>query len=322
MVIILKRYSWCLHFVTIAISCFLVAQAISTFVSSLLGSNLLTPAVETTPAEEKITEDEKGAPTVEDYSVIAERNIFNSQASGLEEVSTEDMAGEILNEGGPAVKTSLDVRVLGTLVVGEGIDRRSSVTVGGGKGKGGKDDVYYVGDEKSFSANVRLTKVMKDRIEFINNGRLEYAELSLDSGKKSIFESAEKVHGEKKAAGSSGPSEEKVVETVGKEGNVTVIDQSAIDDALANLDRFYTEVRIVPHFKDGRVAGMKVLSVKPGSIISKLGIKRGDVLEKINGQELDVKRGMALFSELKDQKTFSIDVLRGDKHTTLEYEIR
>lgn len=78
----------------------------------------------------------------------------------------------------------------------------------------------------------------------------------------------------------------------------------------------------MPHFKDGRVAGMKVLSVKPGSIISKLGIKRGDVLEKINGQELDVKRGMALFSELKDQKTFSIDVLRGDKHTTLEYEIR
>ncbi|MBI4373583.1 MAG: hypothetical protein HY542_01780 [Deltaproteobacteria bacterium] len=323
MVLVIKRYSWILHLVTIAISCFLVAQAIATFVASLPGGVALSPSAEGALSEEKQGEETEEAPGVLDYSVITERNLFNSQASGLEAVPPEDMTGQILTEGGPAVKSSLDLKILGMLVFGEGTDRRSSVAVGGGKGKSGGDEVFYVGDEKSFAPNVRLTKVMKDRIEFINNGRLEYAELSLESGRKSIFESADKVHGEKKQGGVADTAEGKPpADIVAKEGGVTVIDQAAIDDALSNLDRFYTEVRIVPHFKEGRVAGMKVLSVKAGSIISKLGIKRGDILEKINGQELDVKRGMALFSELKDQKSFSIDVMRGGKQTTLEYEIR
>ncbi len=67
---------------------------------------------------------------------------------------------------------------------------------------------------------------------------------------------------------------------------------------------------------------MKVLAVKPGSIFGKLGIKRGDILERINGLELDIKRGMELFGQLKDQKDLRIDLVRRGQNKTMEYEIR
>ena len=318
MVIILKRYSWALHFVTIGLASFLLAQAISTYIAAHLEA---APGVVQPPAAKEATpvatEEKEETEGLDKYAIVGDRNIFNSQAvGGSSEVgaSTDQLtAGEM----GPAVKTSLDIKLLGTLTVGDGTDRRSSATVSGGTAK--TPEVFYVADEKSFAANVRLTKVTKDRIEFVNGSRLEYAELEDIAKKKTIFATADEVHGIKQGPGKS----ETTPPASSSGGNEKiVIEQSEVDEALANLDKFYTEVRIVPNFKGGQVAGMKVLSVKPGSIISKLGIRRGDILQKINGQELDVKRGMELFNELKNLKNFSIDMERGGQNKTVEYEIR
>jgi general secretion pathway protein C len=78
----------------------------------------------------------------------------------------------------------------------------------------------------------------------------------------------------------------------------------------------------VPNFQDGKASGMKILSVKPGSVFAKLGLKRGDILNRINGVELDVRKGFEIFSQLKDQKSLSLDLVRGGANQTVEYEIR
>lgn len=316
MIVVLKRYSWGLHFLTIALCSFLLAQSISTFVSARLETAAVLVVEPVAPGEiEGLPEEEE---TGQEFAVITQRNIFNSEAAAETTTATGEVTPEMLGEMGPAIKTSLGIQLLGTLVVGDGMDRRSSATV---SDSSRKVDVYYVGEEKSFGTNVRLTKTMTSRIEFLNGTRLEYVELEDFSKKGSIFASAGEVHGERKTLGETGESAA-VAPAVATEGEKMTIDQGAIDDALSNLDRFYTEVRIVPNFKGGKVEGMKVLSVKPGSIISKLGIRRGDILAKINGQELDVRRGMELFNELKDQKNFTIELVRGGQSKTLEYEIR
>jgi general secretion pathway protein C len=128
------------------------------------------------------------------------------------------------------------------------------------------------------------------------------------------------VHGKKGAAADK--EKGKPAEEAGAAAGKIVLDQKEVDDALQNLDKLTQEVRIVPNFQDGKPAGMKVLSIKPGGLASKLGIRRGDVLEKVNGQELDIKRGMELFSTMRDSKNFSLDVTRGGKNQTLEYEIK
>ncbi|HPM41693.1 MAG TPA: general secretion pathway protein GspC, partial [bacterium] len=76
------------------------------------------------------------------------------------------------------------------------------------------------------------------------------------------------------------------------------------------------------NFSGGKVSGMKILSVKGDSIFAKLGMRRGDVLQKINGMELDVKRGFEIFNQLKDSKNIQLDLIRQGQPTSLEYEIR
>ncbi len=275
-----------------------------------------------------------------DYRVIVERNIFDMNPAGPAE---GEAGAEQAGEGeanqvptGEAVQTSLDVKVAGVLVVGDGRDARSSATIlGGGApapaagakggaakgGGGGGAKVYAVGGEESFAPSTKLTRVQPDRIEFVNNGRLEFAEVMSNKG-IDIFGPPQR---EPVAAAATEPSKEapkkdSLVKS-DQPGKFTV-DQREIDDAMQNLDKLYTEIRAVPNFSGGKVSGMKILSVKNGSIFAKLGMRRGDVLQKINGMELDVKKGFEIFNQLKDQKTITLDLIRQGQPTTLDYEIR
>jgi general secretion pathway protein C len=167
--------------------------------------------------------------------------------------------------------------------------------------------------------NTKLTLVQPDRIEFINNGRLEYAEVGEDGG-PSIF--GPPNYGEKVASSEEPDAGEKASLIKSEGGGKFTVDQAEVDDAIQNLDRLYTDIRAVPNFSGNKVSGMKILSVKNGSIFSKLGLKRGDVLQKINGLELDVKQGFAIFNQLKDQKNITLDLIRQGQPMTLDYEIR
>lgn len=325
----LRRYDWTLHIATILLCAFFLARAVTTYLAGALESLSATPfdvgAKETTPSAPA----GEAAPSVEGedgaaltgldlYKVISERNIFNSGDTGV--LKEEDVAGALtpdqLGELGPAMKTSLDIKVFSTLAVGDGTDNRSSAIVSSGKSKTPLS--YFPGDEESFAPNVKLTKVARERIEFLNNGRLEFAELQDFAAKKNVFATADEVFGKDKGLKSSSGDKE----TASAEGGRVTIDQKDVDEALQNLDKLYSEVKIVPNYKDGKPSGMKVLSIKPGSLASKLGIRRGDILSRVNGQDLDMKRGMELFSSMKDSKNFSLDVERGGKNQTLEYEIR
>ena len=249
-----------------------------------------------------------------DYKIIVERNIFDSTtAEQVESPSEETTEKKKVNLSGEAVKTSLNINVLGVVVVGKGVDPRSTATVSTGKGKA---EVYAVGDENGFAPETKLTKISPKRIEFINKSQLEYAEITDDFG-KSIFGKPEALKIAENAKTKKSDSNIKK-EAPGK----YVVDQSEVDQALANLDKLYTEIRAVPNFSGGKISGMKILSVKRGSIFAKLGLKRGDILKRVNGMELDVRRGFQIFGQLKDQKTFNVDLTRRGQPVTLEYEVR
>ncbi len=316
----LRHYDWTLHLAALVLCMYFLARAVTTSIGGMLEasvevSELMAPPVEK-PAVEQETESD-----ISVYDVISERNIFNSAESAtVSEVPTEELDLSQLGDLGPAVRTNLDIKVLGTLSVGEGMDRRSSAIVGGGGSK--KAEVYYPGDDKAFSPNVRLMKVLKDRIEFVNGSRLEYAERVDYTAKRSLFASRDEAHGSETAPSSPDQSPDHTKEASPEGNKKVVLDQKEIDEALQNLDKLYSDVRIVPNFKDGQQVGMKVLSVKPGSVIAKLGVRRGDVLEKVNGQEIDVQKGMDLFCQMKDLKNFSVDLQRGGKNQTIDYEIR
>ena len=308
----LKQYSWVLNIAFILFVSFFAAKITNVYIAKVLEVKKSIGVLK----EAEVPVDLNVVKDREDYDVITQRNIFDSSETATGEEGEDLSGGMDYIAGGEGVKTSLSIKVMAVLVIGEGKDKRSSATIDAGGGT--RVDVYGVGDEKTFSPGVRLVQVKPDRIEFVRNGRLEYAELIEEMG-ESIFGPPKPLEGAVAAKTSASPEGDTIAKVA--EGKF-VIDQSELDNAIQNLDKLYTEIRAVPNFQDGRVAGMKILSVKPGSVFAKLGLKRGDVLQKINGIELDVRRGFEIFNQLKDQKSLTLDLIRGGGNQTVEYEIR
>jgi len=321
----IRQYSWAIDLFAILACAFFLAKVTSVYLGKAME---VEKSVGVLKASD-IAPSELAKKDIEDYKIIIDRNIFDSTPPTPEGETAPEEEAEAVPTG-VAVPTSLSLNILGVLVVGDGTDSRSSATIAGGgappapaKGKAGEGGatgakVYAVGSEESFAPNTKLTKVAPDRIEFINSGRLEYAEVRPASA-MSIFgppvrEPVAAV-GPAKEAEAQGPVK---AEAPGK----FTVEQREVQDALANLDKLYTEIRAVPNFSGGKVSGMKILSVKTDSIFGKLGLRRGDVLQKINGMELDVKKGFEIFSALKDEKTITLDLIRQGQPTTLDYEIR
>lgn len=323
-----RQYSWIVDLIGVLFCSFFLARITGVYVGKMIEVKRSIGVMSTSEGEVPSIERKLREPS--EYEIIVARNIFDSTeltaaaGEGGENVSPEDVVPT-----GQAVLTSLSLNILGVLVVGDGRDGRSSATIasggGGGEGKkgdkkgggGGSANVYAVGDEESFAPNTKLVLIQPDRIEFINNGRLEYAEVGTDFG-SSIFGPPQE--GAIASAEVKGKAEKGSL--VQKEGGKFAIDQREVDDALSNLDRLYTDIRAVPNFSGNQVSGMKILSVKNGSLFAKLGLQRGDVLKKINGMELDVKKGFEIFNTLKEEKHISLDLIRQGQPTTLEYDIR
>ena len=320
----IKKYFWVGRLLTVIACSFFSARIATAAVSKWLAAAAPVPAKLSAPKPPSVPEEEAEASTgTSGYDVIVSRNVFDAANAPAEAGSAEagqEAAGGPESEG-PAVKTTLEMKVLGIMAIGEGKDRRSSAVIESSRAKK-KVDVYRVGQTIDFANNGRLVKVAKDRIEFMNGNRLEYAEIEGLQGKSTVMIGPNKPtdNAEKKPEAAA---QEDKAEGVAKlsEGKY-VIDQREIDAALQNLDQLYTEIRAVPNFKDGKVAGLKLLSIRPDSLFAKLGLKRGDVLERINGMDLDIKRGLEIFNQLKDQKTLTIDVTRRGSPLTMDYEIR
>ena len=317
---IFKQYGWIFDLLVILICSFFTAKIVSVYLGKSLEVRRSIGIIKTADTEAVSAEEIPLA----DYKIILDRNIFDSAevtAEAAEGEAAEGGADEVVSTG-EAVKTSLPIKVWAVLVVGDGRDKRSSATIessSGGKG-GGNVDVYSVDADPSFAPGTKLTKIAPDRIEFINNGRLEYAELVGESA-ASIFappsDQAPQVASKEPSAPKEGPLIA-ATEGTGK----FAIDQREVEKALSNVDQLYTEIRAVPNFQGGKMAGMKILSVKSGSVFEKLGLRRGDVLQRINGMELDVRKGFEIFGQLKDLKSFNLDLIRQGQPRTLEYEIR
>ncbi len=313
-----RRYDWVLHLSTIALCSYFVAQSVTICLAGLIQAE--TPVVTGEIRQistESVSQNPMNESEIEDASIIVERNLFNSKDIKLSDTGAAGSNAQQLGALGEAIKTALDLKIGSTLRVGDGTDKRSSAFIAVGKAKG---KAYFVGDEESFAPGVKLIKVRRRRIEFINSGRLEYAEL--DESKKSVFVSADEAFGNTPLLASASSKVNATATNTSSSAGTIQVNQSEVDNALQNLDQLQREVRIVPNFQGGKSAGFKVLAVKPGGFVSKLGVRRGDVLVKVNGEDLDIRRGLELFGSLKDSRSFALEVLRGGQTQTLEYEIR
>ncbi len=83
------------------------------------------------------------------------------------------------------------------------------------------------------------------------------------------------------------------------------------------------EARFVPNMVDGRVSGFRITGLPSKSIISQIGIRRNDIVKKINDVELDSVEGMLdLYMKFKDENRFEVTIERSGKTIRILYILK
>jgi general secretion pathway protein C len=118
-------------------------------------------------------------------------------------------------------------------------------------------------------------------------------------------------------SGPSGPGVRKV-----SDGR-WMVDQREMLASTENMSQVLTQARALPYMEQGKTLGFRISEIVPGSIYEKIGLLNGDVIQRVNSQDVDdPAKFFQLYQGLRTERNISIDLLRGGQRQTLNYEIR
>src|SRR5439155_1052748 len=73
----------------------------------------------------------------------------------------------------------------------------------------------------------------------------------------------------------------------------------------------------------GRPAGFRLFQIRDDSLFAKLGLRNGDVVERVNGTQVaDPTALLAFLQRLRTEPRVALDIVRGDAPRTLVYDLR
>ena len=83
------------------------------------------------------------------------------------------------------------------------------------------------------------------------------------------------------------------------------------DKATATASASLGSLRFVPERKDGKLLGLRLFGIRPGSLLQTLGLQNGDRLESINGLEIaSPQKALEAYARLSTAKRLSVRVVR------------
>ena len=150
----------------------------------------------------------------------------------------------------------------------------------------------------------------------------EMFRVELTSGKKSTSSSSS-MKTTKPSNGSSKKSKkQKVKGEITDAGDHRIVDKSLISYYTKNPDDMYKNIGIT-EVKDGKnVKGFKITFVRRGSPFAKLGLKRGDIIKSINGQEVNgYGAAFETYKNIDKAESLTLAIERGKEKMELEYEV-
>lgn len=237
--------------------------------------------------------------------VIVERNLFNSKNPG----GVTEPPGGPRGAAAPAAPpplAPLNARLIGT-VVGDGT---SFAIIEDGATR--RQELYRLNESV---LDAKLIEIERDRVALRRGGKTEYLEMALldrPAGPALPPIAAPRTPAPQTSSGIAQGGE-----------NSFVVDQRELEHAFENMNQLLTQARMVPFFNAGKAEGFRIFAIRPNSLFEKIGLRDGDVLQRINGNELtDPARAFELFEQLKDERVVQVDLVRNGAKQTLSYEIR
>jgi general secretion pathway protein C len=112
-------------------------------------------------------------------------------------------------------------------------------------------------------------------------------------------------------------------ETIVEEGGVKRIKRDLLTAYTKDVDKIWKDIGISENKVSGNIHGFKINFVKKGSDFEKLGLKRGDILMGLNGEELNsYSAAMGFFTDINNIENLTLTVERDGTTKEIEYEIQ
>lgn len=324
----IKKYAWLLNVFVVILVSFLLSRIATLFLAGWLFPNVVvSPKLEKRSVAGLTTKQDEAF----DLDAILKRNFFDANETPIDAPAcpnppcdqTTKKDQPIIQDdpsvaSDVAVKTSLNMTLRGTVTVADGRDPRSTAVIEANRGAAAS---FKVG--QTFMPDVKITRILHKRIEFLNKEVLEYAEVVefvKPEASSRVATVATTERQPNRVTRSDAPAD--VSGDIKQEGNNFTIPKSVFDAAISpeNLPVLLTQARVVPFWRDGKAEGFKFINVKAGSIFEKLGLRRGDVLKSINGQVPEMHKGFDMLSDLKDESSFTLELERRGTPQTFSYQ--
>ncbi len=289
----MKKYLWTLNVLFLLGFSYFVADLVSLFIGRQLELPVRSSSVEwaaTTEAQVK--------PMAEIYSSIVDRNIFGIKPSAAI-ASSEETAPQ------PVQLPPLRVRLVGT-IVGDSDESMAVIEDMGTK----EQRLYHI--EDIIGTDAKLIEVTRNEVTFLRG-----------TIRETLTVQDENATGQPTMPQAAMPVPAMPPRPSGSQ-NSWVLDKQEVTAALENLPQLLTKARVVPNLSpDGKNDGFRVVSISPASFYERIGLRNGDVIQRINGVEVkDPQTFMQVFNQLKDESNITMDLMRNNQKETFAYEIR
>lgn len=101
------------------------------------------------------------------------------------------------------------------------------------------------------------------------------------------------------------------------------VDRLTRDAILDEQSELMKDIRVAPEKEGGRVVGLRLLTVRPDSLLGRLGLRSGDRLTSINGFEVtSPERMLEAYAKLRVAPTLSVAIVRGGSPMSIDVTIR
>jgi general secretion pathway protein C len=231
------------------------------------------------------------------YNPIVDRDLFDTKATV--EVAPKTVDVEALEQ------TSLQLKLWGT-VTGPPEEAYAVIEEGGKR----EQNLFRIGDAIQ-NATVKL--ILREKVILNVDGKDEVLAI-------------EKTVGKGKGPGRRVPGRSVAGRPAAK-APVSVqkitLRRSQIDSAIQDVSQLMNQVNIRPHFYQGRPDGMMLSRIKPNSLFMRMGLRNGDVITGVNGNDItSVDDALGFYENLKSTDNVKLNLKRGGRQRTIEYNIK
>ena len=261
----------------------------------IISARLTQPPLSTQQNVYRIGDADTNSRPLSSYKAVLERNLFNTRSDSQPQAQQVDV--ESLEE------TNLNLKLWGTV---SGTDNGDYAVIEDVKAR--EQNLYRTGDAIQ-TATVK--EIYREKVVLTVNGKDEVLQMQeLESGKAASRPGGLPV---REAAPSSGAVRAQRIS----------LRRSYIEQSMTDMASLMTQVQIQPHMENGVPAGLALSSIKPNSIFRRMGLRNGDIISGVDGNEISsVDDALKLVESLKSSSNLSVQLKRRGQEKNIEYSIR